>query len=100
MSAIARLAPPHNVNAVRAFLGLVGYYRRFIEQFAKIAKPLTQLTSIDRPFSWGSVEEEAFRKLQRQLTEATMVHTPTTSGRFRIYTDYCSEALGAALHQV
>lgn len=63
IAAIARIAPPHNLSSVRAFLGLAGYYRRFIEGFAKISKPLTSLTSKEAPFEWGAAEETAFRTL-------------------------------------
>lgn len=53
VAAVARIAPPTNLASVRAFLGLVGYYRRFIDGFAKTAKPLTALTAKDTPFVWG-----------------------------------------------
>ena len=100
IAAIARISPPYNLPSVRAFLGLAGYYRRFIENFAKIAKPLTSLTSKEAPFVWGEAEESAFRTLQRKLSDTTLLRTPTSSGRYRIYTDYSSEAVGAALHQL
>ena len=49
---------------------------------------------------WGEQQEQAFRALQQQLTSVTLINTPTADGRYKVYTDYCSEALGAALHQV
>ena len=98
VSAISRISRPYNVHHVRAFIGLVGYYRRFIPNFAKLAKPLTALTSAENPFHWGEKEQAAFTTLQQQLSEQTLLHTPTTTGRFRVYTDFCSDALGAALH--
>ena len=56
VACLRRLTPPNNATQVRAFLGLVGYYRRYIAQFAKIAKPLTNLTAADVKFEWGEVE--------------------------------------------
>ena len=98
VAAIHRITAPSNLTAVRAFVGLVGFYRRFIPKFAKLAKPLTALTTKDAPFHWGDEQEAAFRELQRQLTEFTLLHTPTRDGKYRVYTDYCRDAVGAALH--
>ena len=98
IAAISRLSRPQSVTDIRAFVGLVGFYRRFIPGFAKIAQPLTKLTAKDEPFTWGEEQQRAFESLRQQLSELTLLRTPTAEGRFRVYTDYCSSALGAALH--
>lgn len=76
VASIKRLKAPANVTGIRAFLGLVGYYRKYIPGFAKISKPLTRLTSADVKFEWSGTEQAAFEQLQHQLSEATMLHTP------------------------
>jgi hypothetical protein len=66
--AIEHYSPPKSVHQVRQFLGLVGYFRHFVKDFAIIAKPLTNLTKKTVTWHWGVSEEEAFRQLQRTLT--------------------------------
>jgi hypothetical protein len=58
------------VKEVRGFLGLTGYYRRFIPDFSKIAKPLTELTKKDEPYVWTEEREEAFQILKQKLVTA------------------------------
>ena len=53
VSALKRLKAPHNLHALRAFLGLAGYYRRFIPNFAKLSKPLTELLAKEVDYVWG-----------------------------------------------
>ena len=61
---------PKPVTKIRSFVGLAGYYRRFIEGFSKIVVPLTQLTRKDQPFAWIDRCEESFRELKQRLTSA------------------------------
>ncbi|GKC21510.1 putative reverse transcriptase domain-containing protein [Tanacetum coccineum] len=61
---------------VRQFLGLVGYYRRFIVSFSLISKPLTKLTQKDKKYEWGKEEEEAFQTLKRKLCSAPISALP------------------------
>ena len=61
---------PRNVTEVRSFLGLAGYYRRFVEGFSKIAAPLTGLTRKGKPFDWTQKCEDNFQELKRKLTSA------------------------------
>jgi hypothetical protein len=64
---------PTNVIEIRSFVGLAGYYRRFIEGFAKIVGPLTQLTKKDQPFAWTDECKSSFKLLKERLTTAPML---------------------------
>ena len=63
---------PKSVFEIRSFLGLAGYYRRFIEDFSRIAAPMTRLTRKEVKFDWDDRCEEAFQELKRRLTSALM----------------------------
>jgi len=67
---------PKNVLEIRSFLGLAGYYRRFIKDFSKIAKPMTQLLEKERPFIWTPKCEASFRELKKRLTTAPVLVLP------------------------
>lgn len=90
---------PTKVRDVREFLGLVGYYRRFIDNFSKIAKPLTVLTSKSATFEWGDDQQEAFRKLRDKLLAAPVLCYPDFETPFVLATDASQYALGAVLSQ-
>ena len=61
---------PKSVKKIRSFLGLAGYYRKFIPNFSSIAKPMTKLLEKDSKFKWSSACEEAFQSLKKHLTTA------------------------------
>ena len=71
--AIKIMHPPVNPKQVHAFLGLVGYYRKFIRNFAKIAKPLTMLTQMDVKFEWKEIHQDAFMKLREAIIQAPIL---------------------------
>ena len=71
--AIKAMHPPVNLKQVCAFLGLVGYYRKFIKNFAKIAKPLTMLTRMDIKFEWKETHQYAFMKLKEAIIQAPIL---------------------------
>nr|GEZ85981.1 putative reverse transcriptase domain-containing protein [Tanacetum cinerariifolium] len=73
IEAIKSWAAPTTLTEVRQFLGLAGYYRRFIKEFSLIAKPLSKLTQKNKPFVWGNNEEEAFQTLKRKLCSAPIL---------------------------
>ena len=83
---------------IRQFLGLAGYYRRFIEGFSKIAKPLTELTQ-KKKFDWGEEQESAFQFLKQKLCEAPFLALPEGSEDFVVYCDASIQGLGAVLMQ-
>ena len=100
VAAFKRLLPPQNIKQLRAFLGLGGFYRKFIEGFASIVHPLFELLKEKNPFEWGAVQEQAFTALKEALSSTFWLAAPTPTGRFRVYTDFSQIAFGAALHQL
>ena len=68
---------PTNVSEVRSFLGLAGYYRRFVERFSRIAAPLSQLTKKNLKFHWGESQENSFQELKNKLTSAPILAMPS-----------------------
>ena len=87
VKAITEWPAPTNVCGVRSFLGLANFYRHFIKDYAKLAKPLTDLTQKDKVFSWGSTEAEAFAVLQNRFTTAPILAYPDNDYQFRLETD-------------
>ena len=97
--AIQHMNPPTMPKQVRAFLGLVGYYRKFIKGFAKIAKPLTLLTRQQVKFDWTLEHQEAFIHLKEAIVQAPILHYPNPNKTYIIYTDASDNACGAQLSQ-
>jgi hypothetical protein len=89
----------HTVKEVRSFLGLAGYYQRFIENFSKIAKPLTSLLEKGVDFSWTDEHQMAFEELKKRLTTAPVLTLPDQSKRFIVYCDASRDGLGCVLMQ-
>ena len=92
-------AQPQNVKEVRGFLGLAGYYRRFIENFSKISKPLTELLKKGVPFKWTDPCEKAFQTLKTKLTTAPILVQPDITKNFDVYCDALRIGLGCVLIQ-
>ena len=99
VKAIQMLAPPENAKDVRTLLGMCGFYRKFISNFAKIAKPLTELTKKNRPFIWTEQCQTAFETLRSALTHAPILAFPDINKPYKLYTDASNCAIGAALVQ-
>nr|GEY33174.1 putative reverse transcriptase domain-containing protein [Tanacetum cinerariifolium] len=92
-------ASPKSLTKIRQFLGLAGYYRRFIEGFLKIAKPMTKLTQRNVKFEWGDKQEAAFQLLKQKLCCAPILALPEGSEDFIVYYDASNKGLGAMLMQ-
>lgn len=99
IEAIAHRQEPHNAKAVASFLGLTGYYRRFVKDYSKIAEPLTRLLSPKIKFTWGDEQQEAFQTLKDKLTSYPVLRRPDFSKPFILHTDASSQAVGAILAQ-
>ena len=93
------MQPPTTPKQVQAFLGLVGYYRKFIKGFAKIAKPLTLLTRQQVKFEWTSVHHTAFLHLKEAIVQAPILHYPNPDKKYIVYTDASDDACRAQLSQ-
>ncbi|GJZ88702.1 putative reverse transcriptase domain-containing protein [Tanacetum coccineum] len=92
-----RIGHSNTTSEIRQFLGLAGYYRRFIEGFSKIAKPMTELTQKDKKFDWGEEQETTFQLLKQKLCAATILALPEGSDDFVVYCDASIKGLGAVL---
>ena len=99
MEAISKLPPPINVAEVRSFLGLVGYYRRFVKRFSDKAAPLNHLLHKDHPWKWTRECQEAFQTLKGEIASRPVSAYPDFSKPFRLYTDASNLGLGAILAQ-
>ncbi|GJZ55639.1 putative reverse transcriptase domain-containing protein [Tanacetum coccineum] len=99
IKAIKNWAAPITPTEVRQFLGLAEYYRRFIEGFSLISKPLTKLTQKNKKFEWGEEEEEAFEMLKQKLCSAPILSLPEGMEDFLIYCDASIKGFGAVLMQ-
>ena len=100
LKCIAEFPIPRVLRQLRSFLGLCSYYRRFIKDFAKIAKVLTDRTKGKRPWSWGEEEQQAFENLKTKLMNPPILSYPRFDCQFILFTDASDEALGAVLSQV
>ncbi|GJT93885.1 putative reverse transcriptase domain-containing protein [Tanacetum coccineum] len=90
---------PTTPSEVRSFMGLAGYYRRFIENFSKIAKPLTSLTQKNQKYEWGEKQEEAFQTLKDNLCNAPILSLPDGVEDFVVYCDASNQGLRCVLMQ-
>ena len=97
--AVTEWQSPSNVKEVRSFLGLAGYYRKFVEGFSSIARPMTQLLKKDKKFEWTPKCEESFQELKKRLTTAPVLATPDIHKEFVIYCDASRTGLGGVLMQ-
>ncbi|GJU61351.1 putative reverse transcriptase domain-containing protein [Tanacetum coccineum] len=99
IEAVKNWKAPRTPTEVRSFLGLAGYYRRFIENFSKIAKSLTILTQKCKTFDWGEEQELAFQTLKDKLCNAPVLALPDGPEDFVVYCDASGIGLGCVLMQ-
>ena len=99
VEAVINWERPRNASEVRSFLGLAGYYRRFIEGFSKLALPMTRLTRKDLRFEWDSECEQSFMSLKEKLTTAPVLVIPDPTKSYQIYCDASKMGLGGVLMQ-
>jgi hypothetical protein len=91
--------PPTTVSEVRSFLGLDGCYRRFILNFSKIAKPITEFLKKGNKYVWSEACDEAFKHLNKLLTTSLVLAQPDTTKSFNVYCDASGTSLGGVLMQ-
>jgi hypothetical protein len=90
---------PKNVKQIRGFLGMAGYYRRFIEGSSKIAGPMTKLLRKNIPFVWSDECEASFQTLKEKLTTAPVLAITETDKYYTVYCDASKNGLGCVLMQ-
>ncbi|GJW81405.1 putative reverse transcriptase domain-containing protein [Tanacetum coccineum] len=93
-------ASPKTPTEICQFLGLAGYYRRFIEGFSKIAKSMTKLTQKGIKFDWGEKEENTFQLIKQKLRSAPILALPEGSEDFMVYCDASHKGLGVVSMQI
>ncbi|XP_074357471.1 uncharacterized protein LOC141697130 [Apium graveolens] len=94
VEAVSRWEQPKTQTEVRSFLGLAGYYRRFVKDFAKIVNPLTKLTRKNERFVWNEKCEESFQELKKRLVTSPVLALSDETGNFVIYNDASLKGLG------
>jgi len=97
VDAVMQWESPKSVFEVRNFLGLAGYYQRFIEGFSKLALPLTQLIRKGQAYVWDSKCEKSFLELKKRLTSAPVLILPNPKELFVVYYDASKMGLGGVL---
>lgn len=97
---IDRVIRPKNQKQVKIFLGLIGYYRKFIANFSTIAKPLTILLKKGAPFIWTNEQEQAFVELKQKLVDEPILQYPNFSQQFVLTTDASNVGIGGVLSQI
>jgi hypothetical protein len=90
---------PNSQKDVRSFLGLAGYYRKFIDEFSAIARPLTDLLKKETKWRWEQKEQTSFELLKRMLTTTPLLEFPDFTKPFILTTDASGYAIGAILSQ-
>ena len=99
VEAIKNWKQPETVTEIRSFLGLAGYYRRFIKRFSTLASPMTRLLKKDTPFVWNEKYEKSFQELKKKLMTAPVLSLPEESKPYAFYTDASKKGLGAVWMQ-
>ncbi|GJW48709.1 putative reverse transcriptase domain-containing protein [Tanacetum coccineum] len=99
IEAVKNLKTPTTPSEIRSFLGLAGYYQRFIANFSKIAKPLTSLTQKNKKYVWGVEQEEAFQTLKSKLCDAPILSLPDGVEDNVVYYDASNQGFGCVLMQ-
>ena len=99
VAAVKDWKTPRNLHEIQGFLGFAGYYRKFIEGYAAIARPLTRLLSKDVVYDWTTACEEAFKTLKEKLLSAPVLGQPDFTQPFQVYLDASGLGLGAVLQQ-
>jgi len=88
---------PKNVKDIRKFLGLANYYRRFIKDFAQVARPMNMLTRKDEKWTWGDSQKKAFEELKQIFTTKLVLTAPDLDKEFRVEADALNYATGGVL---
>nr|GEU30860.1 putative reverse transcriptase domain-containing protein [Tanacetum cinerariifolium] len=99
VEAITKWPRPKTVTKIRSFLGLAGYYRKFVEGFSHLDLPLTKLMRKGEKFVWEEEQEKNFEELKKRLVFARILTLPSGSGGFHIYSDTSMKGLGCVLMQ-
>ena len=100
IAAIKTMREPRDVTSIRSFLGLAGYYRQLIPDYAKIAEPLQRLTHKNAKFMWGMGQQKSFDLLRNSLSSEKVMAYPQVNRPYLLYTDASDYAVGGVLTQI
>ncbi|GFX21979.1 retrovirus-related Pol polyprotein from transposon 297 [Trichonephila clavipes] len=98
VKAITEMKPPKNSREVSKFLGMVGWYQKFIPKYAGICEPLYRLKKKGAKFNWSTEAQDSFDKIKRALTEAPVLQLPNFTEQFNLFTDASGVGIGAVLN--
>ena len=99
LESIKEMPPPTTPKEVKQFLGLIGYYRKFVPRFANVARPLTNLTRFDQPFEWSDKCQASFKLLKEALIKEPILRFPDPNKPYTLYTDASKYAWSCVLTQ-
>ncbi|GFT30922.1 retrovirus-related Pol polyprotein from transposon 297 [Trichonephila clavipes] len=99
VKAITEMKPPKNSKEVSKFLGMVGWYQKFISKYADICEPLYRLKKKGAKFNWSKEAQDSFDKIKRVLTEAPVLELPNFTEQFNLFTDASGVGICAVLNQ-
>ena len=99
LESIKEMPPPTTPKEVKQFLGLIGYYRKFVARFADVARPLTNLTRLDQPFEWSDKCQASFELLKEALIKEPILRFPDPNKPYTLYTDASKYAWSCVLTQ-
>ncbi len=99
INAIKTWPQPTNLQQVRSFLGLAGFYRRFVKDFSTIASPLHALSKKKAPFVWGPLQDTAFNELKNLLTHAPVLALSNFAKKIEVHCDASGNGIGGVLMQ-
>ena len=100
LEAIQKLQPPMTVKGCRSFAGMVHFLSMLCPELQKLLKPIDDLTRKGRQFIWGKEQQIAFEEIKCRLVRLPVLHLPNSSGRFHLYSDTSTFAMGRALYQI
>ncbi|SJL06532.1 uncharacterized protein ARMOST_09873 [Armillaria ostoyae] len=98
LAGIAEWPTPMKKKELQSFLGFTNFYRKFIKNYSKVVRALTQLTG-NAEWTWGAAQNQAFQQLKKQMAEDVILAIPNGTGRFRVEADASNGAIGAVLSQ-
>ena len=99
VKAVLEWPTPKNVDDIRSFIGLAGFYQEYIKHFSEIVAPMSELTHNKTPFEWGKQQQDAFEQIKKAMTTAPMLITPDPNLPYTVMTDSSGIAVGASLNQ-
>ena len=97
MAGVLNWLVPKTIRDIRKFLGLANYYRQFVKDFAKLARPLNNLTRKDEKWRWEEEQQKAFEQLKTVFTSQPLLVTPDLDKEFRVEADASNFATGGVL---